>query len=415
MSSRVFHNILKVVPCLFLAISLSTVRAQAPALNEPVVARLQMQLRVGDKVVDVIDKGDLLTVVKSDDKAYTVLTYNGNRGLIAKENGLKLAEAVEIYSELIRAKKDEGRLYTLRASAWWARGDQKQALADYDRAIALGYDGPDAYASRGLFHGAIGNYDKALADHTMAIKLDPKDAASHINRAAVYMTQKKYELAIKDYDAAIRIAPKGASLYQQRAVAWKMHGQLDRALQDFAKAIELNPEHLTALLGRGFVWFQLEQHEKAIEDFGKVIKLDPKAAVAYNNRGYNYQLLNKLQAAMADYDRAIEAAPEYSLAYQNKAWLLATAEDDKMRNGQTAVEMASKACELNEFKNVGDLRALAAAFAENRQYEEAIGWQEKVIGLAHDDDKEFEQRVLKHYQDKKPYRESAFADKGHEA
>ncbi|MDH3717653.1 MAG: tetratricopeptide repeat protein [Planctomycetota bacterium] len=383
--------------------------AAGPARG-PVVARLSMTLAVGEEVIDVIDKGDLLTVLEDQGETYLILTFKGKRGLVDKVNALSLAESVEIYNELIEQNSKEGRLYTLRASAWWARGDEQSALDDFDQAIKLGYRQADAYTSRGMFHAALGNYRKAVADYSQAIKLDAKDAAPWINRAAVWMTIQKYELAIKDYNEAVRRNPKDANTYQQRAVARKLNRQLDLAVKDFSRAIKLSPRHVPAVMGRGYAWYQLAEYEKAVVDFTRAIKLDPKSAQAYNNRGFNYQLLGNFQAALADYDKAIELAPTLTLALQNKAWLLASVADAKIRDGKQAVDIATKACELSNYKLAGDLKALAAALAADGQFEKAIGWQEKAIELLPEEQKEAGREALAQYADNKPLRISRYAN-----
>src|SRR3954471_8001233 len=81
---------------------------------EPRVARVQMQLKFGDDLVDVIEPGELLTIVGEQEKGYVILTHPGRRGLVEKVNAVKLSEAVEIYDELIKATPMEGRLYTQR-------------------------------------------------------------------------------------------------------------------------------------------------------------------------------------------------------------------------------------------------------------------------------------------------------------
>jgi len=372
--------------------------------SEPVVARINMRFMVEGKVVDEIGTGDLLTVLEERGDSYLVMTLNGKRGLVKKVNALQLAESVEVYDALLKHDSRDGRLYTLRASAWWARGDEKQALADYDRAIQAGYKEPHAYSSRGLFHAALGNYDKAIADYNKAVELGAKGESTYINRAAVYMTQEKYDLAVKDYDQAIRINAKRPTTYEQRAVAWKLSGQLDKAIADFGQAIKLDPKYVPALMGRGFLWFQKGENAKAVADFSEVIKLEPKAALAYNNRGYNRQMLGDHKNALSDFEQAIQLEPKYGLAHQNMAWLLATADDAKIRNGKKAIQAATKACELDEYKNLGSLKALAAAFSEDGQFDKAIGWQEKVIELADDEQKPAERKLLEEYKAGKPFR-----------
>jgi tetratricopeptide (TPR) repeat protein len=374
---------------------------------EPRVARVQMQLKFGDDLVDVIEPGELLTIVGEQEKGFVILTHPGRRGLVDKVNALKLSEAVEVYDELIKANPKEGRLYTQRAAAWWARGDRKMALADFNLAIELGYAEPHAFTSRGMFHTAVGNIDAAIKDFGVAIEKNPQDEVPYINRAAVYMSQSKVDLALADYGRAIELNPKKAANYQQRAVAHKMKGDLPAALADFNKAIELDPKFLPAILGRGYIYFQQEKHKEAIADFTAVIALDPTSAAAYNNRGYNYALIGDGKNALADYNKALELSPEYSLCHQNKAWLLATSSDESIRNGAEAVKAATIACELTKYQSVADIKALAASYAEAGQFELAIGWQEKAVQLTTGDDRSIEEKVLEQYKDKRPYREVA--------
>lgn len=390
--------------CLGCSLSLAVGVAQESA--EPRVARVQMQLKSGEDLVDVIEQGDLLTVVGEQVLAYEVLTYQGRRGLVNKVNAVKLADSVDIYDQLIKARPKEGRLYTQRATACWAKGDQKQALADFDRAIGLGYREPHAYTSRGMFHAAVGNVDAALDDFRLAIGADPKDEVPYINRAAVLLARDRFAEAIKDYDAAIRLSPKKASNYQQRAVAHKMNRDAKAALADFNKALELDPKHVPALMGRGYIWFEQDKHKQAIADFSAVIELAPQSAAAYNNRGFNRQLLGDRKNALLDYNKALELAPDYALCLQNKAWLLSTSPDPALRNGEIAVKSALKACEINKYKDPGDLRALAASYAENGKFDLAIGWQEKVVALSPDSDKQEEEKVLEQYKNKEPYRDT---------
>lgn len=385
--------------CLFA----SVVFAQEP--SEPVVARAQMQLQVGEKLVDTIEKGDLLTVLEDRGDTYLIVTYNGHRGVVEKVNAVKIIESAEIYSDLIQKNPTDGRLFTLRASAWWAMKQNQKALDDFDQAIKLGYDAPHAYSSRGMFHAAMGDFDEAIADYTTALQRDKdkEDFSPLLNRAAVYMTLQRFTDAIADYDEVIRRKPEMASAYQQRAVAHKLSGQLEKAVADFDHAIRLSPKNVSALMSRGFVHFQQSDHQRAVEDFAAVIEIEPRAAAAYNNRGYNLQQLGKSTEALADYNRAIELAPDYALAYQNKAWLLITANDSNLGNASVAIEAATKAGELNNFAIISDLAAMAAALAADEQFEEAIGWQEKVCEMAPKERKPYAEKVLALYQEHKPF------------
>ena len=370
--------------------------------TEPVVAREEMKLTLNEKVIDTIEKGDLLTITGERGDSYIIQTFNGHKGSVAKVNVARLAESVGVYDELIEANPKEGRLYTLRAGAHWAIADNEKALADFNKAIELGYQEAHAYSSRGLFQAAIGEYDAAVADYTQAIEKDPKDEVPLVNRASVYMSMGKYEEASQDYTKAIAINDKSAVYFQQRAIAQKLMGNVDKAVEDYDQAIKMEPSNVAAWMGRGFIKFQTGKPQEAIDDFSKVIELAPGTAVAFNNRGFNYQLLKQYDKADKDFKEALKLAPKYALALQNRGWLLTTCEDEKYRDANAAVDIAKAVCELSEYKDISDLTLLAAAHALKKEFAEAIGWQEKVIEYAVEPQKGVAKKILELYQKNEP-------------
>jgi tetratricopeptide (TPR) repeat protein len=68
-----------------------------------------------------------------------------------------------------------GNVYETRAAAYERKGRYDDAIADYDRAIALMPDDKTAYDNRGIDHAHQGRKDKAIADFRAALKIDPGD------------------------------------------------------------------------------------------------------------------------------------------------------------------------------------------------------------------------------------------------
>ncbi len=98
--------------------------------------------------------------------------------------------------------------------------------------------------------------------------------------------------------------------------------------------------------------------------------------------------------------------PEVRERVNGWAWLWTTCPDKTHRDGKKAVESATCACELGEWKEANLLGTLAAACAEAGDFEKAVEWQEKANTLYTDADerKEGEER-LGLYKEKKPYRD----------
>jgi tetratricopeptide (TPR) repeat protein len=133
------------------------------------------------------------------------------------------------------------------------------------------------------------------------------------------------------------------------------------------------------------------------------------------NRGIAWQRKPDYAKALADFDEAIRLDPSCALAYQRRGWLRATCSDANLRDGQKAIADATESCKLdlsNRATAVATLAArgtavatLAAAYAEARQFEKAIEFQKRAIGLAPKGKKDAFETRLKLYQEGKPYRE----------
>jgi tetratricopeptide (TPR) repeat protein len=90
------------------------------------------------------------------------------------------------------------------------------------------------------------------------------------------------------------------------------------------------------------------------------------------------------------------------------AWVLSTSPIDDLRDGKRAVELATKACELTQFKEPRFLDTLAAAYAESNDFDSAVKWSEKTLELLGDQESKFREQfaqALANYKAKKPMRQ----------
>jgi tetratricopeptide (TPR) repeat protein len=153
---------------------------------------------------------------------------------------------------------------------------------------------------------------------------------------------------------------------------------------------------------------EYKDYDRAIRDFDVAIKLKPRDAKAFGERGAAWWSKHDYGRALADFNEAVDREPMYAAAYRHRAWLWATCPDPSLREGKRAVESATKACELDHWKDIEDLATLAAAYAEWGDFDAAIKWQTQVTRLLRQDDAGYkdESARLKLYHQRKPYRES---------
>lgn len=154
---------------------------------------------------------------------------------------------------------------------------------------------------------------------------------------------------------------------------------LAEAVAFFSGVIEAQPRVGAHYLRRAVAWSECGEYGKAVGDFTEAIRLAPGDPAAYYGRAVARHLSRAYDGALEDYATVVRLAPGHAGAYAGRAWLRATCPEVKYRDGVEAVRDALRACELTGWDDPDCIDNLAAACAENRQFEEAVRWQSKAL------------------------------------
>jgi tetratricopeptide (TPR) repeat protein len=285
--------------------------------------------------------------------------------------------------------------------------DYDGALTALTEAIRLNPKYALAYSSRALVYRKKGDYEKAIADLTKAIRLDPKYAKTYYKRADAYYKKGDYDKAIADLTEAIRLDPKYAKAYYGRALVYRKKGDYDTAILDCTEALRFTSDYAEAYCCRGLAYGRKGDFDKAIADLTEAIRLKPDYADAYYYLGFVYWRKGDHDKAIGDYTEAIRLDPTDANPHNGLAWLLATCPEERFRDGRRAVQHATRACELMQWKDGGCLDTLSAAYAEAGKFDKAVEFQRKALEMATKDaDKNDLRKRLELYRDGKPYREA---------
>jgi tetratricopeptide (TPR) repeat protein/S1-C subfamily serine protease len=306
-----------------------------------------------NKSIDIYNE-----IIKKQPEAYAYY----NRGIVKFTLGNK-QEAIADYDRAIAINPKYARAYINRGLAKSDLGNKQAAITDWDRAIAINPKDAEAYINRGAAKSDLGNEQGAIADYDRAIAINPKYAEAYINRGAAKSTLGDKQGAINDYDRAIAINPKDAEAYNNRGAAKFVLGNKQDAITDYDRAIAINPKDAKVYYNRGLVKSDLGNKQEAIADYNRAIAINPEYVEVYNNRGIIKSELGNKQGAIADYDRAIVINPKYAEAYNNRGNA-----KSELGNRQEAITDYDRAIAINpKYDEAYSNRGLAKSELGNKQ------------------------------------------------
>ncbi len=162
-------------------------------------------------------------------------------------------------------------------------------------------------------------------------------------------------------------------------------------------SVQFKPKHQCAVAhsNLGDVFQQKGQGERAVEHYKKALSYDPYMESVHSNLSVAYIQLGKHDLAINHLNKALDLDPDFTNALNNMAWLLASAEDKKIKNADEAVKLAQRACELSGYNNYDFLDTLSIAYAAAGRFTEAIDAAGMAVELARSADQEQLVREIK--------------------
>ncbi len=292
-----------------------------------------------------------------------------------------------------------------QADSAQALGHLDEAMEIYNRVLRMNI--PLTSASSALQHRK-GDDEHAMQDYNLALRFDPANAGAYMNRGLLFALKNDSHSAMMDYNEALRFDSTMYQALYNRALAHQGDGDLEAAARDLTETLKLNNKFAPALLTRAGILVNQKKIDQGMADIDAAIKSDPELAPAYLARA---QLLSSKHAyarALQDFEKAISLkSTSQSQALNGLAWIRATAPDKSVRDGKAAITAATRACELTGWNDGGLVDTLAAAFAEEGDFEKAVNFQYYALtlpGIGPELQKGAEERLAL-YQSHRPYRD----------
>ncbi len=317
----------------------------------------------------------------------------------------KLDEALATIEEVRQLNPENGNAAILQGEIYREQNRLEEAIASFDEATQLAPQAPGPYQKRGEIYRQQEDYEKAIAQFNEVLKLQPGVLMTLLHRADAHLANEQPEEALADIEAVIEKQPKLVAAHRMRAEIFFKADRPDKAIEVIKQAVEEMPDQPELKMQLAHFYLLGKKPLQAIATYSDVLDQNPNHLDALRSRGDTNLNIGKHAEAIADFGRALKINPDEMSLLNNLAWVLATSPEDGLRDGKRAVELATKACKLTEYKTPHILSTLAAAFAENGNFETAIKWSQQAVDL--DDPIHAEQlgKELDSYRDGQPWRE----------
>jgi tetratricopeptide (TPR) repeat protein len=247
--------------------------------------------------------------------------YCSNHGL-ALAGLRRFDEAIASYDRALAVRPAFVEALCNRANALAELGRDAEALADYDRALAVRADHANALFNRGGVLLRLGYPDDALASYDRAVAARPEFAEALFNRAVLLQGRARFADALADYDRLLALRPDHAEALCNRGVVLAHFGRLDEAVASYDRALAARPDYAEALSNRGNALKALGRFGDALTSYDRALALRPDYPEALSNRGVILTALHRFEEALASCDRALALRPDFAPALNNRAAVL---------------------------------------------------------------------------------------------
>lgn len=232
----------------------------------------------------------------------------------------------------------------------------------------------------GLSHRRVQLFVDDFTLWQATLRCNPRAWVAHNNLGTFFAERGDLGRAAEHFRRALEIYPHNAAAQQNLGRALAALGQWGEAAEHYGRAVALQPRNVAARRGWAEALEQLGRLEEAARVLREALGMQDDVAIRLDLAAV-LRRADDLAGAVAELSAALATHPGDADVMNNLAWLLATAHDARLRDPARAVELATRACELDP-DNPRMHGTLAAALAAAGRFDQAAAEAERAAELA---------------------------------
>jgi len=239
-----------------------------------------------------------------------------------------------------------------------------------------------SYLRAGLLNAQHDYHEAAVRDLQKALQLNPTNVDALVALGGSLIRQGKTEQSKRYLTRAIELEPGNQHAHERLGNVLAEEGRFEEAASCFREALRIDPGLAPAHFRLGVLLMDLGALDEARLHLAQAVRLDPDDPKALCCLAVLLSAEGELDQAVAHFRRALQLDPNLLVALIELASIRATSDKAGLRDGQEAIELATRACRLTGYQDPAPLAALAQAYAVMERFRDAESTAERAIRAA---------------------------------
>jgi Flp pilus assembly protein TadD len=221
----------------------------------------------------------------------------------------RLAEAAQIYRDMLQQRPDMAIAYLHLAVTEWRQGDASSAVEVLRGAVARGITEPRVLTQLGEYLTDTGRLAEAIRMLEPLARIPEPDAETLVATGIAYARAGRADEARATFERLAQLLPASSVPLENLGVLAMERGDVAAARTYFNRALAIAPGSARAYAGLGAAAFRSGDRQAAYDAWRRAVQLDPANVDALYSLGVNLARDGRMDAARPYLEQFLRNAP----------------------------------------------------------------------------------------------------------